>query len=140
MARTYHSEGRQVAYLFRGIFVLIALSLFYFIPDLHLGVFFGLLIAGLITAEILGAMWTRKRRAQKSARKSAQGARKVQSRRTSMECRPDEMILTSSLDELSGAEFERLLALYFRDQGYVVKEVGVGGNDGGVDLVIIDKR
>ncbi|MNN44151.1 DNA topoisomerase 1 [compost metagenome] len=44
------------------------------------------------------------------------------------------------MDDLTGAEFERLLALYFRDQGYIVKEVGVGGNDGGVDLVIIDRR
>jgi restriction system protein len=41
---------------------------------------------------------------------------------------------------LTGFEFERLLALYFRDRGYKVKEVGVGGNDGGVDLVIIDQR
>ncbi|WP_028592255.1 restriction endonuclease [Paenibacillus massiliensis] len=50
------------------------------------------------------------------------------------------MILTLPLDKITGAEFERLLALYFRDQGYTVKEVGVGGRDGGVDLVITDKR
>ncbi|MBD3917363.1 restriction endonuclease [Paenibacillus sp. PR3] len=49
-------------------------------------------------------------------------------------------MLSSSLDNLNGTEFERLLALYFRDQGYVVHEVGIGGNDGGVDLVIVDKR
>jgi restriction system protein len=41
---------------------------------------------------------------------------------------------------MNGFEFERLLALYFRDQGYTVQEVGVGGNDGGVDLVITDKQ
>ncbi|NIK24983.1 restriction endonuclease [Paenibacillus lupini] len=50
------------------------------------------------------------------------------------------MILTRPLNDLNGVEFERLLALYFRDQGYVVHEVGIGGNDGGVDLVIVDKR
>ncbi|MEK3790390.1 restriction endonuclease [Paenibacillus sp. FSL R7-0204] len=44
------------------------------------------------------------------------------------------------MDKINGAEFERLWSLYFRDQGYSVKEVGVGGRDGGVDLVIIDKR
>ncbi|MUT64905.1 hypothetical protein GOM71_03015 [Paenibacillus sp. NEAU-GSW1] len=60
--------------------------------------------------------------------------------RASKTCRPDEVILTSPLDALNGVEFERLLALYFRDQGYKVHEVGVGGNDGGVDLVIVDKR
>jgi len=61
-------------------------------------------------------------------------------RRNSKTCRADEVILTRSLDDLNGVEFERLLALYFRDQGFVVHEVGVGGNDGGVDLVIVDKR
>lgn len=60
--------------------------------------------------------------------------------RSSKTCRPDEVILTTSLDGLNGVEFERLLALYFRDQGYKVYEVGVGGNDGGVDLVIVDRR
>lgn len=54
--------------------------------------------------------------------------------------REDHVILSSSLKDLSGAEFERLLALYFRDNGYEVREVGIGGNDGGVDLVIIDRR
>ena len=54
--------------------------------------------------------------------------------------RPDNEILSSPLEAMSGAEFERLLALYFRDQNYSVHEVGVGGNDGGVDLVIIDQR
>lgn len=62
------------------------------------------------------------------------------SSRSSKTCRPDEVILTIPLYELNGVEFERLLALYFRDQGYKVHEVGVGGNDGGVDLVVIDKR
>ncbi|OBR69059.1 hypothetical protein A7K91_11040 [Paenibacillus oryzae] len=56
------------------------------------------------------------------------------------ENRTDQEILQSSFDRLSGAEFERLLALYFRDQGYKVQEVGIGGRDGGVDLVIIDQR
>lgn len=60
--------------------------------------------------------------------------------RSSMVCRTDDVILTRPLNDLNGAEFERLLALYFRGQGYMVKEVGVGGKDGGVDLVIIDKR
>jgi restriction system protein len=62
------------------------------------------------------------------------------SRRKSTECRPDDVILCCAFEELSGPEFERLLALYFRDQGYMVQEVGIGGNDGGVDLVITDHR
>lgn len=79
-------------------------------------------------------------RGKATGKRKKQDSAKIKSRRTSKECRPDEVILTSQLNDLSGAEFERLLALYFRDRGYTVNEVGVGGNDGGVDLVIIDKR
>lgn len=46
-------------------------------------------------------------------------------RRTSKICRSDEVVLSSLFHDLSGIEFERLLALYFRDQGYLVKEVAV---------------
>lgn len=142
MARTYYAEGRQLAYFLRGTFVLLTLSLWYFIPGMHWGVFFGLLFAGLIVAEIIGARWTRKRRDEKKQRGTPPTKKQIHSasRRISKECRSDEVILSSRLDDMSGAEFERLLALYFRDKGYVVKEVGIGGNDGGVDLVITDKR
>lgn len=80
----------------------------------------------------------KKRNKKNTKRKSGQSAISQRSRR--VHNRSDEDILTSSLDHLSGADFERLLALYFRDQGYEVHEVGVGGSDGGVDLVIIDQR
>lgn len=141
MAKTYYATGRQLAYFLRGLAILSALSLFYFIPGLHWGVFLGVLFAGVIIAEIIGAMWTRKRRAErKQYKKTRTGTKSSSSRRTSMECRSDDIILSSSLSDMSGPEFERLLALYFRDNGYTVLEVGVGGNDGGVDLVIIDRR
>ncbi len=80
---------------------------------------------------------TRKRN---TAKKEKQHTAKNTSRRTSSIVRPDEVILTSPLEDLSGFEFERLLALYYRDQGYTVHEVGVGGKDGGVDLVIINNK
>lgn len=86
----------------------------------------------------------KKRRGRKSRlnRLNASKAdfRKSFAHRTSKVSRSDDVILSSQLDDLSGVEFERLLALYFRDQDYIVKEVGIGGNDGGVDLVITDKR
>ncbi|QRG68622.1 restriction endonuclease [Brevibacillus choshinensis] len=81
-----------------------------------------------------------KKQYRKTSKQKGKKYPKNMTHRTSLKCRSDEIILTCNLDDLSGAEFERLLALYFRDQGYTVKEVGVGGNDGGVDLVIIDKR
>ncbi|NGP61391.1 hypothetical protein FLT15_24480 [Paenibacillus thiaminolyticus] len=142
MAKTYYAEGRQLAYLLRGLFIIGGLAIYFSIPGLHWGFFFGILIGSIIVADILGAIWTRKRRNKKKQKTKPTNKKTAQttSRRTTKGCRDDEVILTSRLDDLSGAEFERLLALYFRDQGYTVKEVGVGGNDGGVDLVIIDGR
>ncbi|MFW5436783.1 restriction endonuclease [Paenibacillus apiarius] len=142
MARTYYAEGRQLAYLLRGLFIIGGLAIYFSIPGLHWGFFFGILIGSIVLAEIFGALWTRKRRNKKKQKTKPTNKKTAQttSRRITKGCRDDEVILTSRLDDLSGAEFERLLALYFRDQGYTVKEVGVGGNDGGVDLVIIDGR
>jgi restriction system protein len=54
--------------------------------------------------------------------------------------RPDQSILNKNFNGLTGFEFERLLALYFKDQGYEVKEVGGGGSDGGVDLILKDRE
>lgn len=80
-----------------------------------------------------------------SSPKRRQTARKAdtadqQAMRSSNTVRPDEEILRQPLNKLTWAEFERLLALYFRDHGYEVEETGVGGNDGGVDLVLTDKK
>lgn len=142
MARTYKAEGRQIAYLLRGLFIIGGLALYFSIPGLHWGFFFGIILVAVLAAEILGAMWTRKRSTNKKQYFAKPNQKKSSNatRRASNSVRSDEIILTSRLDDLTGAEFERLLALYFRDQGYTVKDVGVGGSDGGVDLVIIDRR
>ncbi|WDV94188.1 restriction endonuclease [Brevibacillus parabrevis] len=97
----------------------------------------------LVTIVALGffiSLFQGKKRKIKTSKYKRKTNSKNMIHRASSKCRSDEVILNSRLNDLSGAEFERLLALYFRDQGYIVKEVGVGGNDGGVDLVIIDKR
>lgn len=80
----------------------------------------------------------KKRKAKKMNHKSSFNKNSQRSR--TIQNRPDHEILNSHIESLSGSEFERLLALYFRDQGYIVHEVGIGGKDGGVDLVIIDQR
>lgn len=103
----------------------------------------GMIIGMIISAVALGAVVAllpskKKGRVRKTKVKSS--STKVQRPHSSTQNRSDQEILSSSLESLSGAEFERLLALYFRDKGYEVKEVGIGGKDGGVDLVIIDQR
>jgi restriction system protein len=98
----------------------------------------------IVLGVIAGLLQPKKRQRKRTrhlAAKNSNKTNKVSVRRpNSLVTRPDNEILSAQLNELSGPEFERLLALYFRDKGYTVKEIGVGGNDGGVDLVIIDKR
>lgn len=81
----------------------------------------------------------KKKKDRKTTSRKSNNSVKSQ-RQHSKQSRPDHEILSSSLESMSGAEFERLLALFFRDQGFTVHEVGIGGRDGGVDLVIIDQR
>ncbi|MDT3425208.1 restriction system protein [Paenibacillus forsythiae] len=70
MAKTYYAEGRQVAYVVRGLFILGGLAIYLNIPGLHWGYFFAILFGSVVLGEIFGGMWTRKRRQAKKARKS----------------------------------------------------------------------
>ncbi|NOU69277.1 hypothetical protein GC096_35250 [Paenibacillus sp. LMG 31461] len=102
-----------------------------------------MIIGMLISAVALGvivALLPSKKKGRVKKTKIKANRSKAQRPHSSTQNRSDQEILSSSLESLSGAEFERLLALYFRDKGYEVKEVGIGGKDGGVDLVIIDQR
>ncbi|MNW38454.1 DNA topoisomerase I [compost metagenome] len=99
-----------------------------------------ILVALSFLAPLLRPSKKRRRRSSNTRKSNSNKTKNNGFNRSSPTCRPDEVILTLPLDKITGAEFERLLALYFRDQGYTVKEVGVGGRDGGVDLVITDKR
>lgn len=96
----------------------------------------GVILLGVIS----GLMQPTKKGRKKRARNKKATHSNTSFQRSSKVLRSDDIILKSALDQLNGAEFERLLALYFRDQKYEVREVGVRGNDGGVDLVIIDQR
>ncbi|MGG2197871.1 restriction endonuclease [Paenibacillus validus] len=102
----------------------------------------GWMLAGVLVLSVIVSAVEQSTKGKKKRRKKRTSTTKKTTvpRSTSNDTKSDEAILASKLSGLSGAEFERLLALYFRDQGYMVHEVGVGGNDGGVDLVIIDKR
>jgi len=101
------------------------------------------LVVFIIAVGVLGALIPNSKKKSRGKQKKSnlrKSNKPSNARRSSMKCRPDEEILKSPLEGLNGAEFERILALYFRDQGYHVNEVGVGGKDGGVDLVITDRR
>ncbi|WP_042199268.1 restriction endonuclease [Paenibacillus camerounensis] len=109
--------------------------------------FIGFIVVIFVLSILTGMMQGTKKKRRRSTGKRKSTVKKSNNKsvkttfnRSSTTCRPDDVLLRTSLDKINGAEFERLLFLYFKDQGYTVKEVGVGGKDGGVDLVIVDKR
>lgn len=51
----------------------------------------------------------------------------------------DKEILQSDLKELNGYEFERLVAMYYKDKGYEPQIIG-GAGDHEVDLILIDPK
>ncbi|MFC3747638.1 restriction endonuclease [Paenibacillus sp. GCM10012306] len=161
MAKTYYAEGRQVAYVVRGLFILGGLGIYFSIPGLHWGFFFGILIGSVILGEIFGGMWTNKRRRDKKARKSGKGANvrksgvrqssatgvtsatraktKSSSAKAPIKKLTDAQILKADVRTLSGMDFERLMELHYIDQGYTVQRVG-GSGDHEVDLILKGKE
>lgn len=99
----------------------------------------GALVVVAVVLKGLTSTSTSKKKKRPVANRPKSDASKRNNRK-SFSKRSDEEILHSPVEELSWSEFERLLALYFMDHGYDVEEPGIGGNDGGVDLVITDKR
>lgn len=51
----------------------------------------------------------------------------------------DEELIRADIDSLSGSDFERLIEMYYKDQGYQVKRVG-GSGDHEVDLILLGKE
>ncbi|MGG1650069.1 restriction endonuclease [Paenibacillus sp. NRS-1780] len=152
MARTYYAEGRQVAYILRGLFIIVGLTIYFKIPGLHWGYLFGILLGSVILGEILGLMWTRRRRQKKKGKQRAStkktgrgratstnnGVRKARTKTTSKKL-TDAQILQADVDTLSGTDFERLMELYYTDQGYSVQRIG-GSGDHEVDMILKGKE
>ncbi len=151
MAKTYYAKGRQVAYVVRGLFILGGLATYFSIPGLH-WFFLGILLGSVILGEIFGGVWTRKRRKGKKARRTSGTNSRIQSsiaknrtrvRNTSVKASTkkltDAQIIKADVRTLSGTDFERLMELYYIDQGYTVQRVG-GSGDHEVDLILKGKE
>jgi restriction system protein len=147
MARTYYAEGRQIAYILRGLFIIIGLTLYFkVLPGLHWGFFFGILFGSVIIADIIGAIWTRKRRLEKKLIKAQIPSKAVviKGGLTSKDAPvstklTNEQVIKADVNSLSGTDFERLMEMYYKDQGYNVQRVG-GSGDHEVDLIIKGKE
>ncbi|WP_166245291.1 restriction endonuclease [Paenibacillus turpanensis] len=146
MARTYYAEGRQVAYLIRGGLILIGLSVFFFTGlKKYWWLFFIIIFGSVIVGDILGARWTRKRRLEKKGglKKQKNDAPAVvkdkKSNPSISKALSDRELLKANVHTLSGTDFERLMELYYIDQGYQVQRVG-GAGDHEVDLILKGKE
>ncbi|MDI4648781.1 restriction endonuclease [Cohnella hashimotonis] len=141
MAKTYHAEGRQVAYFLRSLCIVIGASLYFNIPGLHWGYFFGILIGSVILGEIAGAMLTAKRRLAvlKTNKKAAVKKAAIAASSSKSKKLTDQELIQADVDSLSGSEFERLMELYYMAKGYTVLRVG-GAGDHEVDLILKGKE
>ncbi|MFI8713236.1 hypothetical protein [Brevibacillus brevis] len=138
MAKTYYAEGRQITFLLRVLFVMMAVLLFfYLVPGLHWSIFFLFLIAGVLIAEVMGSMWTGYRRQAASVNKSIvrkitkQSSQKTTTDRGRADARrklTDAEIMNADIDILSGSDFERLMECYYRENGYLVERIGGPGS------------
>lgn len=111
--------------------------LYFSIPGLHWGFFFGIVLASVLFAEIIGTVWTSKRRsAKRTHRKDAVSSPRadVSSKKLS-----DHELIRADMESLSGTDFERLMELYYTAQGYTVQRVG-GSGDHEVDLILKGKE
>ncbi len=90
-----------------------------YVPWLHYSIGIVFLLLVLRVWFVLG---TRRKTSSISSSKAKRVQEKTQRYTSqSLRVRPDDDLLRSSFQALNGAEFERLLALYFRDQGFTVK-------------------
>lgn len=137
LARTYWSEGRNFAHLVRGILIFSSLAFyFYVIPDVHFSVPIILVFASIVIGEFAGNAYTQAKRRNAKKQKSIRKSNHTNSPSKRLS---EQKLLTANIDTLSGTDFERLMAMYYRDQGYDVTIVG-GAGDHEVDLIMKGKE
>lgn len=141
MAKTYYAEGRQVALVIRGFCILVGLSIFFFTDLKQLWwMFFVILFVSILLGEIFGSRWTRKRRVAKKAKGSIRTSATSKSIGVKKKkALSDNEIINANIHTLSGTDFERLMMMYYTDQGYHVERIG-GAGDHEVDLILKGKE
>lgn len=139
MARTYWSEGRNVANGVRALLVLGSMSFyFYVVNDKSISLFFGFLLTSIVISEIVGRAWTNKRRKSVAARKKTRSSTGSKNKGDQNKKLSEQDLLKASIDSLSGTDFERLMEMYYKDHGYQVERIG-GSGDHEVDLILKGK-
>lgn len=99
--------------------------------------FFLILFAGVIIPELLFP--PKKKSKTKISAKKKQTVSSQKKRGASKRKLSDAALLSADLKDLNGYEFERLVALYYKDKGYEPIIVG-GAGDHEVDLILTDPK
>lgn len=97
---------------------------------------FIILLAGVIITEFLFPPKKKSTTKRSTKRKRTDSK---QQRVTTKRKLSDEELLSSNLKDLNGYEFERLVALYYKDKSYEPQIVG-GSGDHEVDIILIDPK
>ncbi|WP_019004914.1 restriction endonuclease [Cohnella laeviribosi] len=145
MARTYYSEGWQIANFLRGLFGILGLVLyFYIIPGLHWSFLIIFPLTAILATEILGALWTRnKRKSAKNTKASARPSTKQKAlapaKQHTVSKTKRKLTDAEIIDADIDTDFERLMEMYYKDKGYTVERVGGSGNHE-VDLILKGKE
>lgn len=131
---------KDITYVSR--FLMIVGSFCYLlVPGKDYMVFMGLLVASAIVPEIIGILFGKKKvrgRRIKKLKQSTQSKSVNEPKQLKIKLTDNEL-MQADVDTLSGTDFKRLIALYYRDQGYQVQMVG-GSGDNEVDLILKGKQ
>lgn len=98
---------------------------------------FIILLAGIIIPELLFPY--KKKSNLKGSTNKNKTVSNHQKKNTIKKRKSDEELLFTNLEDLNGDEFERLIAMYFKDKGYKPERVG-GAGDHEVDIILIDPK
>src|SRR5690606_572431 len=98
---------------------------------------FIILFAGVIIPELLFP--PKKKSTTKSSKKNSGTKSDKRKAKFTKRKLSDEEILSTNLKDLNGYEFERLVAMYYKDKGYEPQIVG-GSGDHEVDIILTDPK
>lgn len=62
MARTFKSEGKLLAYVLKGLFLIAGLGTYFLLPSLNWGYAVAIILGSFIVADVIGGLWTARRR------------------------------------------------------------------------------
>lgn len=99
---------------------------------------FIILLAGVIIPELLFPP-KKKSTTKRSTKKSGTNSNQRKANSSTKRKLSDEELLTANLKDLNGYEFERLVAMYYKDKGYEPQIVG-GSGDHEVDIILTDPK